>query len=534
LALTMSTYISEPGTRLAGRYRLVDQVNAGSGWTTWKAIDETLARPVGVLTFAPGFPRVAEVVTAARAASRLNEPRLAQVFDVEDSSEGAYIVMEWVAGETLSDLLANGPLDAGRACILAGDAARALASAHGVGLAHLRLTPASLHWTRTGGVKITGLGIDAALAGSGITAAAAQDPALTDTQGLAALLYAALTGYWPGEEETSLPPAPQADEGPCTPRQVSPDVSQAIDAVICRALLQRSARHDPPILTPSTFADALLAVAPPIPLPEPAQAAWQGGPAATAGYPGNPNEPGSWTLPSPGQGAYRRRQPSPGRSPAARGVISAVIVLVLVAIGATAWLISTNLHGGTASAGGQATPSTGGSITSPPPSLVLKPVSDSTYNADEPGNDEDSSRVKNAIDGNPGTYWATEWYQGNPVFGGLKKGTGLILNMGKAVKLSQVQVTFGSKCCTSADIYIGNSSTVSQAAFSSYTKVATAANVSGTHTYSISSTAQGQYVVIWLTSLPSSQPSVTGAPGGSYQGLIYEVTVHGSPATSAG
>jgi len=531
----MSTYTSEPGTRLAGRYRLVDQVNAGSGWTAWKAIDETLARPVTVLTFAPGFPRVAEVVTAARAASRLNEPRLAQVFDVEDSSDGAYVVMEWVAGDTLSDLLSTGPLDAGRACILAGDAARALASAHGAGLAHLRLTPDSLHWTRTGGVKITGLGIDAALAGSGITGAAAQDPALTDTQGLASLLYAALTGYWPGEEETSLPAAPQAEGAPCTPRQVSPDVSVAIDGVICRALMQQEARHEPPILTPSTFADALVAVAPPVPLPEPAQAPWQGGP-ATASYQGNPNEPGGWTLPSAGRGGpYHGRQPGPRRSPAARGVIGLVVVLVLVAVAATAYVIATSLHSGTSSsAGGQSPSSTGGSITSAPPSVLLKPVSDGTYNADEPGNDEDSSRVKNAIDGNLSTYWATEWYEGNPVFGGLKKGTGLILDMGKSVKLSQVQVTFSSSCCTSADIYIGNNPTVSQAAFGSYTKVASAVNVSGSHTYTINSTAQGQYVLVWLTSLPPAQPSLTSAPSGSYQGLVYEVTVRGTPATSAG
>jgi hypothetical protein len=66
----MSTFISEPGTRLGGRYRLEDRVNASAGWSAWKAIDETLARPVAVLTFAPGFPRIREVVTAARAASR--------------------------------------------------------------------------------------------------------------------------------------------------------------------------------------------------------------------------------------------------------------------------------------------------------------------------------------------------------------------------------------------------------------------------------------------------------------------------------
>ena len=134
----MSTFTSEPGTRLAGRYRLVDQVAAGTGWTMWKAMDETLARPVSVLTLAPGYPRISQVVTAARAASRLTDPRLAQVFDVEDgggyAAEGgqgdvppganaAYVVLEWVGGETLTDLVADGPLDPARAPVqgLAGD-----------------------------------------------------------------------------------------------------------------------------------------------------------------------------------------------------------------------------------------------------------------------------------------------------------------------------------------------------------------------------------------------------------------------------
>src|SRR5256885_6482281 len=77
----MSTFISEPGTRLGGRYRLEVRISASGGWSAWKAIDETLARAVTVLTFAPGFPRINEVVTAARTASRLTDARLAQVFD---------------------------------------------------------------------------------------------------------------------------------------------------------------------------------------------------------------------------------------------------------------------------------------------------------------------------------------------------------------------------------------------------------------------------------------------------------------------
>jgi serine/threonine protein kinase len=187
----MSTYTSEPGTRLAGRYRLVDQTSAGTGWTYWKATDETLARSVTVLTFAPGFPRIRETATAARAASRLSDPRFAQVFDVEDGDELAYVVMEWVRGETLVDLLAEGPLDPRRAATLVGEAAQALAAAHRNGQAHLRLDPSCVHWTAGGGIKISGLSMDAALAGPELVGAA-EDPELTDTRDLGRLLYAAL------------------------------------------------------------------------------------------------------------------------------------------------------------------------------------------------------------------------------------------------------------------------------------------------------------------------------------------------------
>src|ERR1700722_6572309 len=307
----MSTYTSEPGTRLAGRYRLVDQTSTGTGWAFWKAIDEPLARSVTVLTFAVGFPRISEVVTAARAASRLGDPRFSQVFDVEDAGDQAYVVLEWVAGESLLDMLGNGPLDAPVAVSLLHEAAQAIAAAHRGGLSHLRLTPACLHWTRGSGVKITGLGIDAVLAGvtpapdgaeSGQNAEDGfedgfenrQGPELTDTRDLARLLYAALTGYWPGPLEPAgpmesadgaepgepqvpagpagLPPAPEDDGVPCTPRQVSAAVPANIDALTCQALFQRPNRHGPALSTPAMLAEALPHVATPAPLPAPAEA----------------------------------------------------------------------------------------------------------------------------------------------------------------------------------------------------------------------------------------------------------------------
>ena len=533
----MSTYTSEPGTRLAGRYRLVDQVAAGSGWTMWKAMDETLARHVSVLTFAPGFPRISPVVTAARAASRLTDPRLAQVFDVEDGGDQAYVVLEWVGGETLTDMLADNPLEPGQACALIADASRALAGAHAAGQVHLRLTPDTLRWTRGSGVKITGLGVDAALAGDGADAA---DSAVTDTADLAALLYAALTGYWPGESQTALPPAPESDGAVCTPRQVTAGVSPAIDEVVCRALLQRGGRHGAPITSPGEFADALAGVAPPVPLPEPAPVGTPEprypGHDGYGGYPPNADDHSNWALPERGRGTASPPKGPPGRGPrdggggrggASRVAVTIVVVLVIAALVATALIISNSLRN---SGGGKAanTPSTKPSSSAPATATVLTPVNVSTFNIF--GNDsEDAQDAPQAIDNSLNTAWATDYYKGSANFGGLKPGTGLLLDMGKAVKLSQVEVLFGSQCCTTAEIYLGNSSAMSKTALNNFTKVAPSATVSGNHVFTANSSATGRYVLIWITSLPPMQGNSS-----QYQALIYNIVVRGTPANGAG
>jgi serine/threonine protein kinase len=514
----MSTFISEPGTRLGGRYRLEDRIDDSGGWSAWKAIDETLARPVSVLTFAPGFPRIREVLTAARAASRLTDARLAQVFDVEDDWDQAYVVMEWVAGESLDDLLADGPLEPARGAEIVAEAAEALAAAHAAGVAHLCLTPQSLHWTPGGGVKVLGTGIDAALAD-----VTADDPALADTRGLAMLLYAALTRYWPGPGMGSLPPAPLADGKPCSPRQVCAGVPAPIDEVTCQALFQLERRRGPLLTTPGLLADALFEVIPaPMAPPPAAGPAYSGftqnyqpdfGPAEYAGG-------GNWAPPR--QPPRRASRPPGSRAPLSRAVLVLIVLLVLAAAGTG--LYSLTRHKGS---GSGATPSTSasGHSSSPVANAVLTPVNAGGFDAlglaSDPGN-EDNAGAGNAIDNNPATAWHTQFYIGNPVFGGLKKGTGLILDMGKPVRLSSVQIMFGPQAGANVNIEVGNSSSVSPPGLASFTKVAREKDVGGgTQTFQTSSSASGRYVLIWFTKLPPSG-------GNQFEAFIYNVVLHGS------
>ena len=526
----MSTFISEPGTRLGGRYRLEDRVSDASGWSAWKAIDETLARPVAVLTFAPGFPRISEVLTAARAASRLTDARLAQVFDVEDDWDQAYVVMEWVAGDSLDDLLADGPLDPARGAEIVAEAAEALAAAHTTGVAHLCLTPQSLRWTPGGGVKVLGTGIDAALSDT-----SADDPALADTRGLAMLLYAALTRYWPGPGMGTLPPAPLADGRPCSPRQVCAGVPASIDEVTTQALFQRDRRRGPPLTTPALFADALAEVipaplAPPPAAPPPpgpraggfARAGEYGPPAPytpdpPSGYP----DAGGWT-PAAGGGAFAPPRRS-GR-PLSRLAIVLVVLLVLAAIGTGVYSL-TRPHGPAGPAPG--------TRAAPRPRRPWRRTPCSPRSA-RAGSTRWAWPTTRATRTTPGPRWPstaarrpswhTQFYDGNPVFGGLKQGTGLILDMGKPVSLRSVTVTFGPEAGANVAIMVGNSNSVSPQGLASFTKVAKRKHVGGgTQVFQTSSSPRGRYVLIWFTKLPP-QPGSTSV----FEAFISNVVVRGS------
>ena len=133
------------------------------------------------------------------------------------------------------------------------------------------------------------------------------------------------------------------------------------------------------------------------------------------------------------------------------------------------------------------------------------------------------------IDGSASTFWHTSYYLSHPVFGNLKKGTGLILDMGRPVRLSQVAVQFGASCCTHVVIEVGNSSTASAATLSTFTPVQSSSAAHGSTTFNVTKQVTGRYVLIWITDLPPLAGSTD-----RYEALIYNVTAHGFPARQSG
>jgi hypothetical protein len=526
---TMSTFTSEPGVRLGGRYRLEDRLAAAGGWAAWKAIDEILARPVSVITFVAGFPRLEQAVTAARAASRLTDTRLTQVFDVEDSWEHAYIVLEWPVGDTLADLVSVGQIEPESATRIVAEAAAALSGAHAAGLAHLCLRPDSVRWTPGGGVKVTGLGIDAAL--SGITA---DDPELADTRGLGQLLYTALTGLWPGPDYPELAPAPEAEGQPRRPRQVRAGVPTVLDEIAARALALPGRDGEEAYTAPAELAAALTAAIPPVRVP-PAAAArdrrrdsgyWPGDQRADQ----QPTQARSRLQRSLQQRSLRGEQREELASgtdefltPSRRGMGRAIAVSVLIVV-AVAGASAAALHLLNRPSPGSSTPpgkSTSAATSPPSQGPVITPVSAKGFDAlnrrGDPGN-ENSSQAQHVLTGDPAG-WSTQWYS-TAQFGGLKAGTGFILGLGSEAKVSSIQVTFGTAQGADVQILEGNSDARTKAnLYSMMPPVASGQSVSGTYTFIVQHPVSARYLVIWFTKLPP-------VGGGHFEAQIFNVVIH--------
>src|SRR3954454_8387223 len=224
----------EPGTRLVDRYRLERALGETDGTTYWQASDELLDRSVGVCLLPDDGAAAQRVLSAARRAAVVTDPRFLRVLDANEDSGVVYVVSEWVSATNLADLLLDRVLPPDQARDLATEVAGALDAAHEQGLAHLCLTPEHVLRTAHGQIKVAGLAVDAAV--HGITAQDADDAAARDTEAAAAILYAALTGRWPGQEPSRVTAAPHDAGRLCSPRQGKAGVPDDLDGLVAQTL----------------------------------------------------------------------------------------------------------------------------------------------------------------------------------------------------------------------------------------------------------------------------------------------------------
>lgn len=249
-----------PGTVLGGRYRLEDLLTEHAGARFWRAQDTVLSRSVGIHAVASTDPRASAVLEGARRSARVVDPHFLRVLDCSDDGELTWVVNEWGTGVSLDVMVEQGPLPAIRAAWITREVAEAIAAAHAQGLAHGRLNPENVMVTESGAVKVIGFVVYAAFAGPRVIDTAAYGTVSdreADVIDLAGVLYAALTGKWPGITPSAVPRAPQEGRRQLRPRQVRAGVPRTLDAICDRVLNKEASQHVLPIETAHEIAAVL-------------------------------------------------------------------------------------------------------------------------------------------------------------------------------------------------------------------------------------------------------------------------------------
>jgi len=151
-----------PQTLLDGRYRLAELVAVGSTGEVWKATDELLDHRVAIKILKRRYTLDSEIRTRfrgeARHAMMLSHPGIARVHDYGEHDDLAYLVMEFLSGESLATILDRGPLDVRRTMEIVGQVARAIQVAHDAGVIHRDIKPANLIVSPDGVAKVTDFG----------------------------------------------------------------------------------------------------------------------------------------------------------------------------------------------------------------------------------------------------------------------------------------------------------------------------------------------------------------------------------------
>ena len=144
-------------------YAFLEKLGAGGMGEIYKARDSRLNRIVAVKVLAPGKTRDPNgrrrFIQEAQAASALNHPNIITIHDILPEGDTQYMVMEFVAGKTLHDLISAGRLSVSQVLQLSTQMANALGVAHAAGIIHRDFKPANVMVTGTGLVKILDFGL---------------------------------------------------------------------------------------------------------------------------------------------------------------------------------------------------------------------------------------------------------------------------------------------------------------------------------------------------------------------------------------
>lgn len=262
-------------TLLANRYEIGDVIGRGGMATVHLGNDTRLGRKVAVKLLKPSLANDPAFRTRfrqeAQAAARMAHPTIVRVYDAGEETvtetSGAevqvpFIVMEYVEGRPLSDIIDDGPVAPDEAVRITEGILTALEYSHRAGVVHRDIKPANVMVTHSGQVKVMDFGIARAITDTSATVAQTTSilgtasyfspeqargetvDARTDVYSTGVVLFELLTGRPPFVGDSPVAVAYQhVSEQPVAPSTLAPAVSPALDAVTLHALVKDRTRR---------------------------------------------------------------------------------------------------------------------------------------------------------------------------------------------------------------------------------------------------------------------------------------------------
>lgn len=469
-----------PVSVLADRYALEEELGRSATGMVWRATDTLLQRAVAVKLLRPELgddPAFAgSLREQVRRVASLPAPPLARLLDTGEQDGVVFLVREHVDGVSARALLdAEGPRPAREAARIARRVLEGLSRAHAAGVLHLDLQPEDVLVTPDGDVRLTDLGIGAALHGSRTPAEVARllggedlppeqrsGPVdqRTDVFAVGVLLFELLTG--------------QPPRGRTSARRLRPEIPRALDRVIARALASAPEGRFPDA---ASFAAALEPFA---------------------------REPSELEPPAPPPAAHRERW--------VRAWLAAPLLVAVVAaaaIGAGLWLGRLEVGGPLGIRPARDEPAAGPPAGSAAPAPVeIRPVGVSALDPFGDGHEHDAN-LGLAVDGDETSAWRSENY-----FDGRlnKPGVGLVFDLGGTVEVTGFRLTTPHPGYT-IRLAVGDDPDAlpDRVGEPIATTARTAASLEGS----------GRYVLVWITSVVPT--------GNGDRAVVAEFVVLGTP-----